>query len=157
MDPRHYGQGIAGTLQPDPERDELELRLTREALAAGMPVLAICRGMQLLNVALGGTLHQDIGTRHTLVPPDMHRAGIAPGTRLHAILGAGVEVNSRHHQAADALGKDLIISASAPDGTVEGLEKPGDAFVLGVQWHPEDLPDRRLFEAFAAAVLHWKQ
>lgn len=157
IEPRRYGQADVNARQPDPERDELELRLAREALDAGMPVFAICRGMQLLNIALGGTLHQDIGEAHTLKPPVTHRVDIAPDTRLHSILGANVEANSRHHQAVDQLAPGLIRTAAAPDGAVEGVEKPGEAFVLGVQWHPEDLPDRRLFQAFAAAVLHWKQ
>lgn len=154
ISPTHYQHAVAGTREPDPERDEFELRLAREALAAGMPVFAICRGMQLLNVVLGGTLHQDIGADHKLVT---HPVEIVPGTRLHAILGASIETNSRHHQAVAELAPGLIRTATAPDGTVEGIEKPGDAFVLGVQWHPEDLPDRRLFEAFREAVLHWKQ
>lgn len=157
IEPRRYGQAVSGNREPDPERDELELSLAHEALAAGMPIFAICRGMQLLNVVLGGTLHQDIGEAHTLVPPVMHRIDIAPGTRLHSILGANLDTNSRHHQSVDRLAPGLIGTAAAPDGTVEGVEKPGEPFVLGVQWHPEDLPDRRLFQAFAAAVLHWKQ
>ena len=117
-------------------------------------LLAICRGMQLLNVLLGGTLHQDIGEAHTLVT---HPVEIVPGTRLHTILGPGVEANSRHHQAVDQLAPGLLRTATAPDGTTEGIERPGDAFVVGVQWHPEDLPDRRLFDAFREAVRIWKQ
>jgi len=158
IEPGRYGQAMLGTREPDPERDDLELRLANEALAIGMPLLAICRGMQLLNVALGGTLHQDIGEAHTLKPPVLHRVDIVPGTRLHAILGDCVDTNSRHHQAVHSLAPGLLRSGIASDGeTVEGIEKPGQPFVLGVQWHPEDLPDRRLFQAFASAVLHWKQ
>ena len=156
VEPGRYGQPMDGTLNPDPERDELEIRMAREALAAGMPVFAICRGMQLLNVVLGGTLHQDIGETHTLVPPVMHRVDVVSGTRLQSILGDGIEANSRHHQAVDKLAEPLICTATAPDGTVEGVEKPGEPFVLGVQWHPEDLADRRLFLAFAEAVRLWK-
>lgn len=151
--PGHYGEQASGARDTDGERDTFELRLAREALAAGMPVFAICRGMQLLNVALGGTLHQHIGDDHTLTT---HRVDIAPGTRLHAILGPRVEANSRHHQALARLAPALVVNAYAPDGTIEGVEMPGDAYVLGVQWHPEDLPDRRLFQAFTTAVLHWK-
>ena len=154
ISPTHYQQSAAGTREPDPERDEFEIRLAREALAAGMPLFAICRGMQLLNVVLGGTLHQDIGEAHTLVT---HSVQIQPGTRLRTILGPFAEANSRHHQAVDQLAPGLILTATAPDGTTEAIEQPGGAFVLGVQWHPEDLPDRRLFEAFATAVLHWNQ
>lgn len=158
IEPGRYGQALLGTRDPDPERDEFELRLAQDALTNAMPLLAICRGMQLLNVALGGTLHQDIGEAHTLKPPVLHRVDIDPGTRLHAILGDSVDTNSRHHQAVDKLAPGLVSSAAAaPDGALEGLERPGEPFVLGVQWHPEDLPDRRLFQAFASAVLHWKQ
>jgi putative glutamine amidotransferase len=154
IEPRRYGQVDASARKPDPPRDELELRLAREALAAGMPVLGICRGMQLLNVALGGTLLQDIGDAHTLV---MHPVCVTSGTRLHSILGPAVEANSRHHQAVDRFAPRLIGNAVAPDGIVEGVELPGEAFVLGVQWHPEDLSDRRLFDAFREAVRIWKQ
>lgn len=154
IEPRRYGQIDVDARKPDPERDELELRLLGEALAAGMPVFAICRGMQLLNVALGGTLHQDIGEGHTQI---MHPVNVKPGTRLHSILGPVVVTNSRHHQTIDRIAPSLVPTGAAPDGTVEGVELPGQAFVLGVQWHPEDLPDRRLFQAFAAAVLHWNQ
>ncbi len=154
IEPHRYDQINLNARKPDPERDQLELHLTHEALAAGMPLFAICRGMQLLNVALGGTLHQHIGEAHTLVT---HSVAIAPGTRLHSILGPVAETNSRHHQAVDRLAPGLIRTGAAPDGIVEGVEIPGEAFVLGVQWHPEDLSDRRLFQAFAAAVLHWKQ
>jgi putative glutamine amidotransferase len=157
IEPGRYGQPMLGTRDPDPGRDALEMRLANEALAIGMPQLAICRGMQLLNVALGGTLLQDIGGDHTLKPPVLHRVDIVPGTRLHGILGENIDTNSRHHQAVDLLAEPLIRTATAPDGTVEGIEKPGQPFVLGVQWHPEDLPDRRLFWAFAEAVRLWKQ
>lgn len=130
------------------ERDEFELKLVREALALNLPLLAICRGLQVLNVALGGTLVQDlpslVGTTVSHDDPERprtalaHRVRIEPGTRLHAQLGADdVEVNSFHHQAASALGHGLVATAFAPDGVVEGVELPAAGFAVGVQWHPE--------------------
>jgi gamma-glutamyl-gamma-aminobutyrate hydrolase PuuD len=148
---------------PDDPRDELELALLQQALAADLPVLAICRGMQLLNVAHGGTLCQHIAAVdfHRVRPKDAaltaHRIEVAPGSKLAAIIGAGEhEVNSRHHQAVAQVGSGLSISAIATDGLVEGLERLDRAFVIAVQWHPEDRifsdrKDLQLFEAFAAA------
>jgi len=165
VNPARYGQAKKGSGEPDDLRDELEIRLFQEALTAGIPVLGICRGLQLMNVGCGGTLVQDLPShpqsergepgKH----PAAHRVWIAPDSRLAAIMGAGgYDVNSRHHQAIESLGQGLEVSAIAPDGVIEGIEKPGEAFVVAVQWHPEDRilvseGDRKLFEAFAAAVL----
>lgn len=150
---------------PDRERDETELRLIDEAFEADLPVLAICRGLQLLNVHAGGTLKQhlnlpqhDVDTTdkgepaHFVVLEDeSHLAQIYGERRLH--------VNSRHHQAVDRLGEGLRISARAEDdsGIVEGIEKPNRRFVVGVQWHPEDQIARsreqlRLFRRFVEAL-----
>jgi len=160
IDPARYGETPhAATSEPDRARDALEAGLIEQALAADLPILAICRGLQMLNVVRGGTLQQDIPGHKVKDRDDAHTISIRSGSRLETILGgADLWVNSRHHQAAGRLGAGLVVSASAPgDGTVEALEDPTRRFVLAVQWHPEDrasrnLPDRALFEAFAAAV-----
>jgi putative glutamine amidotransferase len=163
INPARYGQQPAPeTDSPDEQRDEVETRLLQDALAQGIPVLAICRGMQLFNVVNGGTLiqHLPAGGPHQLKQRDAvaHTVRVAPGTRLASILGQGDQgVNSRHHQAVDRPGTGLIVSAIAPDGVIEALEKPGDSFAIAVQWHPEDrilasAGDRKLFEAFAEAL-----
>jgi len=133
-----------------------------------MPTLAICRGLQVANVALGGTLLQDIDPLRGKVQHDrsdertsrVHEVAIAPNSRTAAVLGdASISVNSSHHQAVDRVADGLRVTARAPDGVVEGAEWVGDDWwMLGVQWHPEELVqderpwDRRLFSAFAAAV-----
>ena len=163
INPARYGQRPAPeTDQPDDPRDELETRLLQDALSQGIPVLAICRGMQLFNVIHGGTLiqHLPTGGPHQVKQKDAvaHTVRVAPGTRLAAIIGEGEHaVNSRHHQAADRPGDGLIVTAISPDGVIEALEKPGDSFAIAVQWHPEDrillsANDRKLFEAFATAL-----
>ncbi|HTS47941.1 MAG TPA: gamma-glutamyl-gamma-aminobutyrate hydrolase family protein [Bryobacteraceae bacterium] len=163
INPARYGQQPAPeTDQPDDQRDEVETRLLEGALAQGIPVLAICRGMQLFNVVHGGTLiqHLPAGGAHQVKQPDAvaHNVRVARGTRLAAILGEGDHgVNSRHHQAVDRPGRGLIVAAIAPDGVIEALERPGDSFAVAVEWHPEDrifasAGDRKLFEAFAAAL-----
>jgi putative glutamine amidotransferase len=167
VNPARYGQTNSGSDEVDDARDELELRLLQEALAANLPVFAICRGLQLFNVAYGGTLIQHLGSdvhrqkardaeagKH----PAAHRIWVAPETRLAQIVGGGgLDVNSRHHQAIENMGQGLVVSAIASDGVIEAIEKPGAGFALAVQWHPEDRilvseADRKLFEAFAAAV-----
>jgi putative glutamine amidotransferase len=169
VNPKLYRQSPAVESEPpDDTRDELEMKLLGEALAADLPVLAICRGMQLFNVFHGGTLVQHLASadvhrvkaldkepgRH----PAVHRVWVAPSTRLAEIIGGGgLDVNSRHHQAVESLGQGLIVSAIADDGVIEGIEKPGAAFAVAVQWHPEDRvavnpADRKLFEAFALAM-----
>ena len=155
VDPSFYGQPNLAARNPCRERDALELRQVSEALAAGKPILGICRGAQLLNVAFGGTLCQDIGQAHTGV---RHGLRFDPSSRLAAIARPEI-VNSRHHQAVDRLGAGLKATAwSAEDGVIEGVEAPDRPFVLAVQWHPEDLAAegdeeaRALFAAFAAAL-----
>ncbi|MGA2881261.1 MAG: gamma-glutamyl-gamma-aminobutyrate hydrolase family protein [Bryobacteraceae bacterium] len=168
INPKQYGQQNAGSDEVDDLRDELEIRLLQEALAADIPVLAICRGLQLFNVVSGGTLVQHLPSSdvHRQRPknaepgkhPAAHRVRVAANTRLAQIVGAGeLEVNSRHHQAIDRLGEGLVVSATATDGVIEAIEKPEAAFAVAVQWHPEDriftsAADRKLFEAFAAAL-----
>jgi putative glutamine amidotransferase len=169
INPARYGQSNAGSDEVDDARDELEIRLLREALAVDRPVLGICRGLQLLNVACGGTLVQHLGSSdvHQQRPkgaeagkhPLAHRVWVAPETRLAGIIGAGgCDVNSRHHQAIENLGQGLVVSAIAEDGVIEAVEMPGAAFAVAVQWHPEDrilvsAADRKLFEAFAASLV----
>jgi putative glutamine amidotransferase len=168
VDPKQYGQEPAHeTQKPDPSRDRMERGLLGSALDRDLPVLAICRGLQLLNVHKGGTLIQHLkGDPHR--PPQrpradpskpMHEITVAPDTKLAAILGAGQHpVNSRHHQAVDKLGAGLLVSAkSVKDGIIEGLELPEKEFAVAVQWHPEDqVPGDqtqvKLFRAFAEAV-----
>lgn len=151
-------------------RDRLEIALTERALHDQRPLLAICRGIQVLNVALGGSLHQDIAAEtgstiaHSQAAP-RHRPTHAvkvmgEGTRLGEMLGAGeVDVNSMHHQAIKRLGRGLRDVAWAPDGIIEGVELVADArgFVVGVQWHPEELAPhdqtaRNLFRALVASA-----
>jgi putative glutamine amidotransferase len=153
VDPALYGAGReAETDEPDRVRDGLEGALLDEALERDLPVLGICRGLQILNVHLGGTLRQHIDGHKFPKVREVHGIAIAPGSRLEAILGTReYVVNSRHHQAADRVGAGLGVTATAPDGVVEALELAGKRFVLAVQWHPEsrtDGPDARLFEAF---------
>jgi len=128
------------------ERDEFEIALFKKARDRDMPVLAICRGLQLVNVVLGGTLVQDLGdagdkTHEGIYDDKRHSISIVPHTLLHELVPAGsADVNSAHHQAIDKLGTGLQVNARAADGTIEGIEwanKAGKPFLLGVQWHPE--------------------
>ncbi len=163
VDPALYGEEPHPETQaPDRVRDAVEQGLVREALAAGKPVLAICRGLQLFNVVHGGSLIQHLpeaGATHR-VPrePDVHPVEIVPESLLARILGERqLLVNSRHHQAVNRVGSGLVVSGRAPDGVVEALERPDKPFAIAVQWHPEDRigthpADRRLFAAFAEAV-----
>jgi putative glutamine amidotransferase len=164
IDPAAYGQPPhPATDEPGPQRDSWEFALLRGALRRHLPVLGICRGAQVLNVALGGTLHQHL--------PDVightgHQPGNAvfstlvvrtvPDTRLAGLLGESFKVRCYHHQAIAEVGSGLVVSAWDADGVVEALELPGDDFVLAVQWHPEEsLDDVRLFTALVeAARLH---
>lgn len=169
INPHRYGQPPhPRTQEPDDERDALESGLVGEALALDLPVLAICRGMQLLNVHLHGTLVQHLSSVaiHEQRLPDeepgkhrsAHSVDILPGTLLARIVGPGKHlVNSRHHQAISELGSGIIASAVSEDDVIEALELPSKRFVLGVQWHPEDRieaseDDRKLFAAFAASA-----
>jgi putative glutamine amidotransferase len=161
VDPARYGQAAgAHTQAPRPDRDAGEFALLEAALAAGLPVLAVCRGMQVLNVALGGTLTQHlpdvVGHAEHSPAPAVYgtvRVTLAPGSRAAAILGAEAKVRCYHHQAVDEVAAGLVVTGRAEDGTVEAVELPGPAFVLGVQWHPETDPDDdRLFRALVDAA-----
>jgi putative glutamine amidotransferase len=141
-------------------RDEAELALVRRAWADGLPLLGICRGAQVLNVALGGTLHQHVpdvvgDDRHSLAPGRYNRfpVTVAPHSRLATALGAEtVTVSHYHHQAADRLGTGLTATAWSDDGLVEAVEATHRPFALGVQWHPEVDEDPSLFTALVAAA-----
>lgn len=154
VDPALYGEDRHQTVtRLVPERDAFELALCREALRRDIPTLAICRGHQLLNVATGGTLFQDIASQVAAAAvhdPDQerwqrcHDVEILPGTRLFQILGRErVAVNSFHHQAVKELGRGLVLSArGCDDGVIEGMEMPDRRFMIGVQWHPESFWDQ---------------
>jgi len=155
VDPAQYGADPhPETDTPQARRDAGEMALLHAALARDMPVLAICRGFQLLNVARGGDLVQhlpeEVGhDEHKQVPGEfaVHPVEVKPGTRLEAIVGEGGHVTSHHHQAVGRIGDGLVETAWADDGTPEALEDPSRQFVLGVQWHPEAGEDAALFEA----------
>jgi len=169
IDPAVFGEAPhPTTYEVTPTRDALELWAVRMALARRLPVLAICRGVQVLNVALGGTLFQDVASepgteiQHGQQEPrdqPTHKVHVKAGSRLAETLGTDeLEVNSMHHQALKALGAGLVAVAWAPDQIVEGVELTDPSrFVLGVQWHPEELiqhsePARRLFAAFVRST-----
>jgi putative glutamine amidotransferase len=152
LHPSAYGVLPHPELGPtEPELDRFELELARAAVARGLPVLGICRGMQVLNVALGGSLHQhlpdlegQVNHRQDRTSGDpSHRVTLARDSRLTKVIGRRyVEVNSFHHQAPHALGRGLAVAGRAPDGVVEAVEVPGRRFTFGVQWHAECLVDR---------------
>jgi putative glutamine amidotransferase len=172
IDPGAYGEprtSLCGRV--DPARDWAELLLVRWALADKKPVLAVCRGAQLVNVAVGGALYQDVGAQH----PDAikhdhfpiggrrrdelaHEVRLVPGSRLQRLLGVeSLAVNSMHHQGISRLAPGLVPVATSPDGLIEGVESGNGQFLIGVQWHPEDLVDvdprmKRLFDAFVEAA-----
>ncbi|GAA4926832.1 gamma-glutamyl-gamma-aminobutyrate hydrolase family protein [Streptomyces coeruleoprunus] len=155
VEPVRYGaERDPRTGPPARERDAWELALLDAALAAGTPVLGICRGMQLLNVALGGTLVQHLdGHVEEIGRFGLHTVKPVPGTRYGALVPEAVDVPTYHHQAVDRLGRGLVPSAYAEDGTVEAVELPGDdAWVLGVQWHPEMGEDPRVMAGLVRAA-----
>ncbi len=170
LDPSYFGAARhPATGAANDDRDRCELALAREAAARRLPTLAICRGVQVLNVALGGSLIQDLPTeRGGSVDHDadssrgtrVHDVGVTAGSRLAGIVGArSISTNSFHHQAVDRLGAGLCTVATSPDGVIEAVECTDYAWwMVGVQWHPEELTatpeewDRRLFKAFAEAV-----
>ncbi|SDI32851.1 putative glutamine amidotransferase [Actinokineospora alba] len=160
VDPARYGASPHGTTVSRPGRDAFEFALLDAAMAAGVPVLGVCRGMQVLNVALGGTLTQHLpevtGTAdHQPATATFGKCEVrlAEGSRAAAILGAHTTAHCYHHQAIATLGPELRAAGWAEDGTVEAVERPGDQFVLGVQWHPEQQSDDvRLFAALVAAA-----
>jgi putative glutamine amidotransferase len=147
LDPATYGRERHPLLGPDVDRrsDEYEFALLRAATARDLPMLAICRGMQALNVSRGGTLHQHLPDLteldHRQTHPGheaAHAVSVTPGSPLHRLTGSRtLEVNTLHHQAIDDLGAGLAVCAHAPDGTIEAVHDPSMHFCLGVQWHAE--------------------
>jgi putative glutamine amidotransferase len=154
VEPDLYGaERDPRTGPPAAERDAWELALIRAALTSGTPLLGVCRGMQLLNVALGGTLTQHIeGHVKDTGVFGHHTVTSVPGTRYGDMVPGATEVPTYHHQAVDRLGRGLVASAHATDGTVEAVELPGMAWVIGVQWHPEMGEDARLTEGLVRAA-----
>lgn len=177
MDPATFGEARHEKLGAvDPARDRVELQLTRWAIEDRKPVLGLCRGIQVINVALGGTLYQDIAEqvpaalKHDYFPTAgfdrdhlAHDVTVAPGTRLHAVMERrSFRVNSMHHQAIKTLAPSLVPSATSPDGLIEAVEGGADHFLVGVQWHPEvfeisDPHTRHLFREFITAARDWRR
>jgi putative glutamine amidotransferase len=177
VDPASYEEDkldVCG--RTDPDRDRVELLFTRWAMEDGKPVLGVCRGMQVINVARGGSLLQDVehqserAIKHDYFPTQgfardhlAHEVSVQRNSRLGKLFKAKtVMVNSMHHQGINQLGRDLEATVTAPDGLIEALEGTGDAFLIGVQWHPEMLIDkdvgtRRLFQAFVQAAAEYAQ
>ncbi|HWW63098.1 MAG TPA: gamma-glutamyl-gamma-aminobutyrate hydrolase family protein [Thermoanaerobaculia bacterium] len=165
-DPQVYGEERHPTVEPmDPRRQNNDLTLARAARERGIPTLGICLGLQVMNIAAGGTLMQDIDSameteiQHASKPEDRarHDVIVEKGTRLSGIVGEReLNVNSSHHQAIKGVGDGLRITALAPDGVVEGLEDPRHPFYVGVQWHPEDMRGEdsasSIFRAFVDAA-----
>ena len=172
VDPALYGQAKHASTEIDAARDAFEVPLSRAALAGDVPLFAICRGVQVLNVAAGGTLVQDIPSEspttieHSVTHQKdarAHDVQVTPGTRLASLLQDAespdtCSVNSRHHQAVGDVAPSFVVSAVSPDGIIEAIERPAASFCLGVQWHPENfwrtgefLPLFREFVATAAA------
>jgi len=171
IDPAAYGDARHPSVtEVEPARDAYEAALIRAAIAADRPLLAICRGLQMLNVAMGGSLVQDLPSqmpsdvKHAVNNPKnaiAHEVWVTPGSLLWTLMresleaGDALKVNSRHHQAVQRLAAGFEITATAPDGTIEAIERTGARFCLGVQWHPENFwrtgEFRPLFEGFVAA------
>ena len=171
-DPELYGEEPHPSVeQMDKRREENDLSLARAARDRGIPTLGICLGLQVMNVAAGGTLVQDIDTQvgteiqHASIPEDRarHDVRIEGGTKLATILGGPKEmnVNSSHHQAIKDVGAGLRVTAHAPDGIVEGLEDPSLPFYVGLQWHPEDMTGEpsatSIFGAFVEAARRYHE
>jgi putative glutamine amidotransferase len=161
VDPTHYGATREpATGPPRPDRDAWELGLTRAALERDLPVLAVCRGMQVLNIALGGDLRQDLpqAVGSDLHLPTVGRHGrhdvrTEPGSAIHTMCGAQVSVATYHHQSVARLADALTATGWTSDGVVEAVEMHERTWVVGVQWHPEVFAGAHLFEAFVAACV----
>jgi putative glutamine amidotransferase len=165
LDPELYGEAAhAETVGWFRERDDFELGLMQAALVRDVPLLAICRGSQVLNVALGGDLEQHVPDRvqtnvHKETPGVFadHDVAVLPDTQLSSIIGERTDVKSHHHQGYGELGSGLREAARAADGTVEALEDPTRRFTLGVLWHPEEGEDLALFEALVREAAEYRQ
>jgi putative glutamine amidotransferase len=165
VDPRLYGALPHDTTDtPREERDAWEMALCRGALVQDLPLLAICRGLQVLNVSLDGTLHQHLpdvldSDAHRATPGQMtvNRIALSAGSTVASVLGAGTEGSCHHHQAIDRLGRGVKPVGFAGDGTIEAVELEESDFAIGVQWHPEDnQDDDRLFVALVQAALRYR-
>lgn len=166
IDPATYGHAPhPATEEPARDRDAWEFALLAAALRRGVPVLGICRGAQVLNVALGGTLHQHLPD---VIGHSGHRAGDAvfaistvrtvEGSTVHALVGPSVQAKCYHHQAIDRLGEGLVVSAIDAEGVIEAVEHTGASFVVAVQWHPEEnLDDLRLFAGLVEAARNYSE
>jgi putative glutamine amidotransferase len=161
VEPSAYGRDPhPDTEQPDRLRDAWELALVTEALRRRMPILGICRGIHVLNVALGGTLHQNLpdvlghtGHRRDLGVYSTSTVHVTERSRLADLVGESIQVKCHHHQAVDLLGDHLVVSATDEEGIIEAVEVPGPDFVVAVQWHPEEsLDDPRLFAGLVDAA-----
>ena len=165
LDPESYGaEAHPETSDVRPERDSAELARLEAALARDLPVLAVCRGSQVLNVALGGDLVQHLpevvgheGHKHTPGVFADHDVDVLPGTKLHEVIGEHAPVKSHHHQGYGRLGDGLREAARADDGTVEAIEDPARRFALGVLWHPEEGEDAALFKALVAEAKRYRE
>jgi putative glutamine amidotransferase len=165
IDPATYGQTIRNdqTQQPDPSRDRLELALVAEARDRGIPILGICRGFQILNVAYGGTLDQHRPHRDSTIIQDpnlrieLTEVSLSAGSRAAQSVGAEkLGVYCLHHQSIDVVGDGLRVTGVAPDGLIEALEDPGADFILGVLWHPEQMLEsehsQSIYRSFLDAI-----
>ena len=166
VDPAIYGHDPhPSTDDPARDRDDWEFALVRAARRRRMPVLGICRGAQVLNVVLGGTLHQHLPdvighTRHQRGKGVFSTSTVrtVEGSRLAALIGERAQVQCYHHQAIDRLGAGLSVTATDGDGVIEAVEIPGPDFVVAVQWHPEETPDDiRIFQGLVAAARNFAQ
>ena len=177
IDPATYGSDPHPLCdRTDRERDRVEVALARWALEEGKPVFGVCRGMQLINVAAGGSLYQDLAEefpgalKHEYVPFRgqsfsrdylAHEVLVAEGSRLAHLMGSGpLKVNSMHHQGVRVLGRGLVATARSPDGLIEAIEGERDGYLVAVQWHPEALTDsdartRGIFTDFIGAATEW--
>lgn len=168
VDPATYGEDRHATVTDvDAARDEYEIALVRAALAADVPILAICRGLQVMNVAAGGSLIQDVPSQvgaavaHQVAQPKnaiAHDVTLAGGSHLerlmgHAATGGRLPVNSRHHQAVGRIAAGFVVTSLAPDGVIEALELPHARFCVGVQWHPENFVESGTFLPLFAGLL----
>jgi putative glutamine amidotransferase len=156
--PSRYGAAPHPRLERTaPDLDELEITLVRGARELSMPVLGICRGQQLVNVAFGGTLHQHISHPEWGSDPaeTVHGVDIVAATHLHEVLGVDrLDVNSGHHQAVDTVAPDFVVSAVSSDGFIEAIEAP-NLRVMAVQWHPEEIPDAESTERLMSGFARW--
>jgi putative glutamine amidotransferase len=165
IDPVHFGEPpLPGMGEIAPERDAFELDLTKRSIQADLPVLAICRGIQVLNIAAGGNIYQDIPSqltdtiKHSQLAPRWyasHQVAVERGTKLAGIFPTeAIGVNSFHHQAIKNLAPGFKVNAMAPDGIIEGIESNSNKFVVGVQWHPEGMWEKypQMLNLFRALV-----